>query len=248
MGIFSRLPNEMLSKVAESVDVGHLSVLAGLDPRLRSIVKSEIQDRVYSLLAVFIPKNGIPTLLTALNGTSSVIGGSVAQAVITPTSRESGPRILISESSSSSCLSPVIASAFTSQMNFITADHVYSIYPHLTTKLKSFQIKMVPLDVAKRTARMAYAARLQRRGVKVIDDDEERLLCEKRQFCPEMIRYIGMEPENREKLRCDDIGIMCWGKDKNEERFLKEREWYSSSLSFIELTVDVTECPAPQQT
>ncbi|KDR76163.1 hypothetical protein GALMADRAFT_139899 [Galerina marginata CBS 339.88] len=48
--------------------------------------------------------------------------------------------VIVYEATGSSCLTPIFESGYTSQMNFLTQDHLYCMHPHLTPQLKTLQV------------------------------------------------------------------------------------------------------------
>ncbi|KDR72383.1 hypothetical protein GALMADRAFT_229152 [Galerina marginata CBS 339.88] len=248
------LPHDIIYDKTMCFDMKDLSILAGVNRELRTIIKEILEARFIGALSKFIHAKHTATFKLMLNDTRSVVGGSIAQAVITPrifdndrtsnlnifcragtlhvwedylgsigyihTSNATKKFIMVSESSCSSALIPILSSSYTSQMNFITANHVYSIHPVLTRQMKTLALTQALRTVKNSTIEK----RLKLRGIKVVSVKKEQKLCQKDSLCRCVIRFLGKERKDCEKVNYTDlVGIMCWGSDGVKECFLHEK-------------------------
>ncbi|KDR65345.1 hypothetical protein GALMADRAFT_217588 [Galerina marginata CBS 339.88] len=78
------LPDDFLVGACRNLDIRTLTNIAGVNHRLRVIIKIIILARAYGPMAKIIDYKNIPTFMAMLTSTRSVVGGSIAQAVITP--------------------------------------------------------------------------------------------------------------------------------------------------------------------
>ncbi|KDR65074.1 hypothetical protein GALMADRAFT_149011 [Galerina marginata CBS 339.88] len=78
------LPTELILQGMQGVDVLLLHVVAKTDSRMRGAVKDTLRMRMTHELAPFVPPNDIAGFFSTLTASGSVVAGSVAQAVLTP--------------------------------------------------------------------------------------------------------------------------------------------------------------------
>ncbi|KDR68036.1 hypothetical protein GALMADRAFT_146768 [Galerina marginata CBS 339.88] len=268
------IPNEMLSEMLRGFSLGQLHIVAGVNVRLRDVVKTRLRIRIHYNLSKFIAEHKVEDFMALLNANASVVGGSIAQGAITPEifydappsnlnvfvphgvvdtvsrfliqdlaytidgvevnrikkSVESvvflsdGPekRIIICESTSSSCLRPILRSSFTSQVNFLTANHIYCVYPHLTPNLQAMQRLPKPHGPAGKALEDKQLSVLLRQRVELIENDDEIPFCRENQACREFRRRLFVGPQEEQKTPLEDIGIMCWDEDHDPEELLAQ--------------------------
>ncbi|KDR76173.1 hypothetical protein GALMADRAFT_139905 [Galerina marginata CBS 339.88] len=78
------LPTELLRQWMVGVDLITLHVVAKVDRRLREAVKDTLRLRIERALAIFVPSEHMSEFFAILTSSESVVAGSVAQAVLTP--------------------------------------------------------------------------------------------------------------------------------------------------------------------
>ncbi|KDR76166.1 hypothetical protein GALMADRAFT_210830 [Galerina marginata CBS 339.88] len=268
MGNSPSLPADVLLGGIVDMDLEQLRAIGEVNTLLRDLVKTTLHNRIYKLLTKFMDDDQISQFFSMLTITDSVIGGSVAQAVVTPSiflkdapgdlnifvpedfldrwetflheemgyyslniivlefggeGKEGPPKIMVCEAFGSSSLVPILASPFSSQMNFVTEDHVYCLHPRLTPNLTAVEVPPPPGNKAKKKEQNAYIKKLRNRGVDVLDLDAQDKLCAEDTFCAAQLRFLGMKILARPKNAGDAVSMVCWNDDVNLDDFLAQK-------------------------
>ncbi|KDR72193.1 hypothetical protein GALMADRAFT_213254 [Galerina marginata CBS 339.88] len=284
MGNSVSLPSEVLFNGIKHMDFEKLRTLAVVNRQLRPLVKTVLRLRVYGGLKPFMSESKIVSFLSTLAKTDSVVGGSVAQGIITPSIfYNSSPRnlnifvpedhaerwedyleeefgyladrreahwsrtvktltfmflkedclegyvrdgalgIVICESYGSSCLVPILASPFTSQMNFLTESYIYCLHPRLTPNLMTVEVPAPSGNETLEDAQDEYKELLRTRGLEVLDENAQDVLCGEGAFCLGLLRFFGMKIIGREKCAGDAVSMVYWNEDGDMDDFLGQK-------------------------